>query len=115
MHDYPLYETADLRQASVTHRADINQVPLPDASYDVVIAHHVLEHVDNDRQAMSELFRLLRPGGLAVLSVPINAAQQQTYLWRPLPNNVLPISAVRIIGASMGWTLLRVLSRLVCA
>jgi hypothetical protein len=115
MHDYPLYETADLRQASVTHRADINQVPLPDASYDVVIAHHVLEHVDNDRQVMSELFRLLRPGGLAVLSVPINAAQQQTYLWRLLPNDVLPISAVRIIGASMGWTLLSVLSRLVCA
>jgi SAM-dependent methyltransferase len=40
---------------------------------------HVLEHVDNDRQAMSELFRLLRPGGLAVLSVPINATRQQTY------------------------------------
>jgi 2-polyprenyl-3-methyl-5-hydroxy-6-metoxy-1,4-benzoquinol methylase len=111
MHDNPLYETADLRQASVTHRADISQVPLPDASYDVVIAHPVLEHVDNDRQAMSELFRLLRPGGLAVLSVPINAAQQQTYE-NPLAT---PISAVRIIGASMGWTLLSVLSRLVSA
>ena len=52
---------------------------MPDASYDLVIAHHVLEHVDNDWQAISELFRLLRPGGLAVLSVPINATRQQTY------------------------------------
>jgi SAM-dependent methyltransferase len=79
MRHNPLYETADLHQVDVTHRVDISQVPLPDASYDVVIAHHVLEHVDNDRQAMSEVFRLLKPGALAVLSVPINAARQQTY------------------------------------
>ena len=79
MRDNPLYETADLHQRGVMHRVDITQVPLPDASYDVVIAHHVLEHIDNDGQAMSELFRLLRPGGLAVLSVPINATRQQTY------------------------------------
>lgn len=52
---------------------------LPDANYDVVIAHHVLEHVDDDRRAMRELFRLLKPGGLAVLSVPINASREQTY------------------------------------
>jgi SAM-dependent methyltransferase len=79
MRGNPLYETADLHQPGVTHRVDITQLPLPDVSYDLVIAHHVLEHVDNDRQAMSELFRLLRPGGLAVLSVPINADRQQTY------------------------------------
>jgi SAM-dependent methyltransferase len=79
MRDNPLYETADLHQRGVTHRVDITQVPLPDASYDVVIAHHVLEHVDNDRQAMRELFRLLKPGGLAVLSVPINATRQLTH------------------------------------
>ena len=54
-----------------------NPGDVPDA--DVVIAHHVLEHVDNDRQAMRELFRLLKPGGLAVLSVPINASRQLTH------------------------------------
>lgn len=75
----PLYETADLHRMDVKHRVNITQVPLPDASYDVVIAHHVLEHVDDDRQAMKELFRLLKPGGTAVLSVPINATRQQTY------------------------------------
>ena len=79
MRDNLLYETADLHQTGVTHRVDITQVALPDASYDVVIAHHVLEHVDNDRQAMRELFRLLKPGGLAVLSVPINATRQLTH------------------------------------
>jgi SAM-dependent methyltransferase len=79
MRNNPLYETADLHQRGVMHRVDITQVPLPDASYDLVIAHHVLEHVDTDRQAMRELFRLLKPGGLAVLSVPINATRQLTH------------------------------------
>jgi len=79
MRGNPLYETADLYQSGVTHRVDITRVPLADASYDVVIAHHVLEHIDDDRQAMSELLRLLRPGGVALLTVPINASRRQTY------------------------------------
>ena len=79
MRGNPLYESADLHQKGVTHRVDITQVPLPDASYDVVIAHHVLEHIPDDRQAMREMFRLLKPGGVAVLSVPLNATRQQTY------------------------------------
>ncbi len=79
MRGNPLYETADLYQRGVTHQVDITQVPLADASYDVVIAHHVLEHIDDDRLAISEVFRLLRPGGVAILSVPINASRRQTY------------------------------------
>jgi SAM-dependent methyltransferase len=79
MRDNPLYETADLHQKGVTHQIDITQVPLPDAGYDVVIAHHVLEHIDDDRQAMRELFRLLIPGGFAILTTPINASRQATY------------------------------------
>ena len=68
----PLYETADLLQRGVTHQVDITKVPLPDASYDIVMAHHVLEHIPDDRAAMREMFRLLKPGGVALLSVPIN-------------------------------------------
>jgi SAM-dependent methyltransferase len=74
-----LYETADLLQPGVTHKVDISAVPLPDASYDVVMANHVLEHIDDDRKAMRELFRLLKPGGVALLTVPINTSRQQTY------------------------------------
>ena len=79
MCDNPLYETADLHQQGVTHQVDITQIPLPDARYDVVIAHHVLEHIQDDRQAMREMFRLLMPGGFAVLTAPINASRQATY------------------------------------
>ena len=73
------YETADLKQSGVTHKVDITDTNLPDAAYDVVIANHVLEHIPNDRKAMRELFRLLRPGGLAVLTVPLNATRSTTY------------------------------------
>jgi Methyltransferase domain len=79
MRDNPLYETADLYQPGVNHQVDITRVPLADASYDVVIAHHVLEHINDDRLAMSELLRLLRPGGVAILTVPINASRRLTY------------------------------------
>jgi len=79
MRGNPLYETADLLQAGVTHQVDITDVALPDASYDVVMAHHVLEHIPDDRKAMREMFRLLNPGGVALLSAPINATRQQTY------------------------------------
>jgi SAM-dependent methyltransferase len=79
MRGNPLYETADLHQPGVTHRVDIAHVDLPDASYDVVIANHVLEHVLDDRMAMRQVYRLLKPGGLALLSVPVNASRQETY------------------------------------
>ncbi|MDR3530001.1 MAG: methyltransferase domain-containing protein [Rhodopila sp.] len=73
------YESADLHQPHVTHQVDITRLPLADGTYDVVIANHVLEHVDDDRQAMQELFRVLRPGGTALLTVPVNPSRQETY------------------------------------
>jgi hypothetical protein len=74
-----LYETADLHQSGVTHAIDVTHTGLPDGVYDVVVANHVLEHIPDDRQAMRELFRLLKPGGLALLTVPVNTSRQTTY------------------------------------
>ena len=74
-----LYETADLLQAGVTHQVDITDTGLPDAAYDVVLANHVLEHIPDDRAAMREMFRLLKLGGVALLTVPINATRADTY------------------------------------
>jgi SAM-dependent methyltransferase len=75
----PQYETADLRQRGVTHQIDITRLPMVDSTYDVVIANHVLEHIDDDRLAMRELFRVVRPGGIALLTVPINPTRAATY------------------------------------
>jgi SAM-dependent methyltransferase len=56
--------------ASVSVRADVLALPFPDASFDRVIASEVLEHVPADRAAMTELVRVLKPGGLAAVTVP---------------------------------------------
>jgi SAM-dependent methyltransferase len=73
------YKTADLRQRGVNHQVDITRLPMADETYDVVIANHVLEHVDDDHLAMQELFRVLHPGGIALLTTPINPTRQMTY------------------------------------
>lgn len=63
--------TADLfRPADL--KLDLTDIDLPDGSYDAVICNHVLEHVDDYRRALSELHRILRPGGLLVISFPID-------------------------------------------
>lgn len=79
MRGNPLYETADLHQRGVTHQVDMTDLPMVDATYDVVIANHLLEHIDDDRKAMRELFRILKPGGVAVITVPINPSRHETY------------------------------------
>lgn len=50
--------------------ADGRQLPFADASFDCVLASEVLEHVVDDRRAMAELARVLRPGGVVAISVP---------------------------------------------
>ncbi|SHI86897.1 class I SAM-dependent methyltransferase [Wenxinia saemankumensis] len=73
------YETADLSERrNVTHRVDIEATGLPDASYDRIICSHVLEHVD-DARALAEIFRMLKPGGRALLATPVCEGWATTY------------------------------------
>lgn len=67
------YLAADLASPRAAVRMDITDIRLPDASFDVILCSHVLEHVPDDRRAMRELYRVLKPGGWAVLLVPITA------------------------------------------
>jgi SAM-dependent methyltransferase len=46
------------------------ELPYPDASFDLVLSHEVLEHVQDDRRSAHEIARVLRPGGRAVIFVP---------------------------------------------
>ncbi len=57
------------------HKVDITQIPFESESFDAIICIHVMEHVENDRQALEELYRVLKPGGWALLSVPIDLSQ----------------------------------------
>lgn len=55
-------------------RADAQDLPFPEQSFDVVLATDVLEHLDDDQKGMNEFFRVLRPGGWALVTVPTFAA-----------------------------------------
>lgn len=65
------YETADLFMEGVDHHVDIRDLPFEDGTYDFVFASHVLEHIREDRKAIKEIRRVLRPNGIAILPVPI--------------------------------------------
>ena len=51
-------------------RADLLSLPFPDASFDVVMASEVLEHIPDDDLAMAEIARVVRPGGRVAVTVP---------------------------------------------
>ena len=69
-----------------SHRRDVNSTAsicrrwrCPSASYGIVVpASHALEHVRDDRAALREIHRILRPGGVAILPVPIVAEGEQS-------------------------------------
>ncbi len=73
------YTTADMVSPIADLHFDIMQIPLPDNTYDWVICNHVLEHVENDIDAMKEILRILKPGGKAILQVPINYSYSETH------------------------------------
>jgi SAM-dependent methyltransferase len=65
------YVTADLFDPRADFQWDIMDIPVPDESFDIIYCSHVLEHVMDDRQAMREFYRVLKPTGWAVLNVPV--------------------------------------------
>ncbi len=73
------YETADLCMKGVDYHVDLQKLPFADATYDFIFASHVLEHVPDDRKAIQEIRRILKPGGLAVLPVPIVSLKTVEY------------------------------------
>ncbi len=67
------YLTADLTDPKAMVRMDITAITYASDHFDVILCNHVLEHIPDDRLAMRELCRVLKPGGWALLLVPIVA------------------------------------------
>jgi hypothetical protein len=65
------YISADLFAPHAMVKMDITDIRYPDNTFDVIYCSHVLEHVAEDRRAMREFCRVLKPGGWAILQVPI--------------------------------------------
>jgi SAM-dependent methyltransferase len=72
------YVSADIDSPHADHAVDIQALPFEDESFDAVLCLHVLEHVEDDRRAMRELRRILRPGGWAIAMVPVQAGLATT-------------------------------------
>ena len=73
------YTTSDLESPLADVKADICDLPFEDNTYDVIFCNHVLEHIPDDAKAMSELFRVMKPGGWGILQVPISYQRETTY------------------------------------
>lgn len=72
------YLSIDLASPLAMKKMDITKLELPDASYDVIFCNHVFEHIPDDRAAMRELRRVLKPGGWAILQTPIDLQRAVT-------------------------------------
>lgn len=77
----PLWDVTslDLHSPLADIRADITRMPLPGNHFDLIFCNHVLEHIPDDREAMRELFRVLRPGGTAIVQIPLDATRESTF------------------------------------
>lgn len=64
------YITADLESPLAKVKMDVHDIPFNDNTFDVAMCNHVMEHVENDIKAMSEIYRVLKPGGWAIIQVP---------------------------------------------
>ena len=72
------YISTDLDSPSVTFRADITEISCKDETFDAILCTHVLEHVPNDKKAMGELIRILKPGGWAIVQSPVDQNRSKT-------------------------------------
>ncbi len=73
------YKTADIESPWADIRMDIMDIKLPENTFDVIFCNHVLEHVPNDLVAMKQFYRVLKPGGWAILQSPIYYHLETTY------------------------------------
>jgi len=73
------YTTTDLLSPLADVKADICNLPFEDNSYDIIFCNHVLEHIPDDTKAMQELYRILKPKGLAILQIPQEINRKTTF------------------------------------
>lgn len=65
------YITADLKNPNAMVKMDITNIQFTDNTFDIIFCSHVLEHVADDRKAMHELHRVLKPAGWSAIMVPL--------------------------------------------
>lgn len=73
------YITTDLESPLADVKADICNLPFKENEFDVILCNHVLEHIPDDTKAMKELYRVLKPDGMAILQIPQDLSREKTF------------------------------------
>lgn len=55
------------------YRYDITKIPIENNFFNLIICYHILEHIEDDKKAMAELFRVLKPEGTCIIQTPFKA------------------------------------------
>ena len=58
---------------------NITNMQFTESTFDLVVCNHVLEHIPDDTKAMQELYRVLKPGGIAILQIPQDLKREVTF------------------------------------
>ncbi|MBW2960935.1 methyltransferase domain-containing protein [Mesonia sp. JHPTF-M18] len=89
------YTTTDLNSPLADVKADICNLPFKDNEYDFILCNHVLEHIPDDTKAMQELYRILKPNGIAILQIPQELEREFTFEDNSITN---PKERAKIFG-----------------
>ncbi|MBT7655838.1 MAG: class I SAM-dependent methyltransferase [Flavobacteriales bacterium] len=73
------YTTTDLHSPLADVKADLTALPFAEETFDLIFCNHVLEHIPEDQKALSELYRVLKKGGTAILQVPLDENRKTTF------------------------------------
>ena len=73
------YLTADLESPLAEIKMDVHEIPFEENRFDVVFCNHVMEHVEDDIKAMSEINRVLSPNGWAIIQSPQDYSREDTF------------------------------------
>ena len=79
-HPFIAYRSADLSRKTVDERVDMTDMAAyADGSLDIILCSHILEHIPDDRKAMREMRRVLKPDGFAIVLVPLVVGLDETH------------------------------------
>lgn len=73
------YTTTDLYSPLADVKADLRKLPFENHAYDLILCNHVLEHIPDHLQALSELYRVLKKGGTLIAQVPLDLNREKTF------------------------------------
>lgn len=73
------YVSVDLNSYLAMQKQDLTELSFADNFFDAIICYHVLEHVENDKKAIKEIFRVLKPKGWAIIQTPIDKNREKTF------------------------------------